>query len=84
MGFFKENIVFTPLTAVYLDEYDGLQFLFVTCVLYKLGVLYNPVMPNMGGIRYSCSKIMHMAELFLTGHPPVFQDPRREEYYENY
>ena len=50
------------------DEYDRVQYMHITCLLYKLGVIEEPVM--MGRASRLFTK---MAEDMLTGHIHIYE-----------
>jgi len=63
----KLKLKFIPASSWY-DEYDRVQCMHITCLLYKLEVIENPVM--MGSASQLITK---MAEDMLAGHIHIYE-----------
>ena len=63
----KPKLKFIPASGWY-DEYDRVQCMHITCLLYKLGVIENPVM--MGRASHM---MVRMAEDMLAGHIHIYE-----------
>ena len=69
----KLKVRFEPFSDGWHDNYDCIQYMHITCLLYKLGVIEQPVMLG----RCNEQLITKMAQDMLDGHIHIFENPNR-------